>query len=566
MRRAPSFRLLTLLLLLLTVQPLVAAPASAALPAAQRVRTCVARDTGQAASAMLAPDARFDCTTPPHRFGPGDYWVRSRNLAPVATADRRVVHSTWPWQESVQLFAAYPGGRIVVFPTDLPGVYRAGDEGTAMDRVLPASAAPPTALLWRVRGAANTRRIAGDPVLATAAQVRGETTRAMLVQVAFIGFGLALFLTNLALWVGLRQRFQLAYCALAGSLVLYASLAGGVSWLAPGIDRNLLLAIIYALLAASTGAALWFTAAVLDGARVPRWLCRASHGLALALTLAALGNVAGGPDWLFALDRGTGLLYAAVLALLPAWLFQAARQGRMLLLIIALAWVGPATLLVMRVANTFHLGAGLFAIQDSMMALLALQALLSSLAIAYRINRLGRERDEARAQEMAARRLADTDPLTGLYNRRAFLDRVIGRPGAQTLLLADLDHFKAINETIGHDGGDEVLRGFARALADALPRGAIAARLGGEEFAIVADAAAQVPPRLVTDALGRVRTPFDLPVTTSIGTCSGPLGDEAAWKSLYRRADQALFAAKAAGRDRVRDAGPAEPRGLTVAA
>ncbi len=565
MRRALS-GLLPFLLLLLTVQSLVAAPASAALPDAQRVATCVARDTGQTAAAMLAPDARFDCTTPTHLLGPGDYWVRSRNLAPIATAERRVVHSTWPWQHSVQLFAAYPGGRIVAFPIDLPASYRGSDEGTAMDRVLPATATPPTALLWRVRGSANTRRIAGDPVLASAAQVQAEAGRAMLVQAAFVGFGLALFLTNLALWVGLRQRFQLAYCALTASLVLYASLSGGVSWLAPGIDRNLLLAIIYGLHAAGTAAALWFTAAVVDSARVPRRLRRASDGLTIALFLAALGNVAGGPDWLFALDRGTGLLYAGVLALVPAWLHQAARQGRMPLLIIALAWIGPAPLLVMRIANTFHLGAELFAIRDWTVMLLALQALLSSLAIAYRINRLGRERDEARAQEMAARHLADTDPLTGLYNRRAFLDRVIGRPGTQTLLLADLDHFKAINETIGHDGGDEVLRGFARALAEALPRGAIAARLGGEEFAIVADAAAHVPPRLVTDALGRVRTPFDLPVTTSIGTCSGPLGDEEAWKSLYRRADQALFAAKAAGRDRVRDAGPVEPCGLTLAA
>ncbi|MFX7784946.1 diguanylate cyclase, partial [Acinetobacter baumannii] len=80
--------------------------------------------------------------------------------------------------------------------------------------------------------------------------------------------------------------------------------------------------------------------------------------------------------------------------------------------------------------------------------------LISSVGIAYRIRLLGRERDEARAQELAARALADIDPLTGLLNRRAFLHRAIGRPGAQTLLILDIDHFKAVNETIGHDGGD----------------------------------------------------------------------------------------------------------------
>ena len=69
-----------------------------------------------------------------------------------------------------------------------------------------------------------------------------------------------------------------------------------------------------------------------------------------------------------------------------------------------------------------------------------------------------------------ARLLADADPLTGLLNRRAFLEQAIGRPGAQTLHLIDIDHFKAVNDTLGHDGGDEVLRVFARTLRAAVPR------------------------------------------------------------------------------------------------
>ena len=91
----------------------------------------------------------------------------------------------------------------------------------------------------------------------------------------------------------------------------------------------------------------------------------------------------------------------------------------------------------------------------------------------------------------------------------------IGRPGPQTLLIADLDHFKTINETIGHDGGDEVLRSFADALSAALPAGALAARIGGEEFAVVAAADRSVPPRLIGDALRQVRMPYDLAVTAS---------------------------------------------------
>src|SRR3546814_15577743 len=111
--------------------------------------------------------------------------------------------------------------------------------------------------------------------------------------------------------------------------------------------------------------------------------------------------------------------------------------------------------------------------------------MLSSVAIAYRIRLLSRERDTAIRQEVAARALADTDPLTGLLNRRAFLREAIGRAGDQTLLLADLDHFKHVNDTIGHDGGDEVLCRFARVLRTSVPEGTLVARLGGQEFAII---------------------------------------------------------------------------------
>jgi diguanylate cyclase (GGDEF)-like protein len=156
--------------------------------------------------------------------------------------------------------------------------------------------------------------------------------------------------------------------------------------------------------------------------------------------------------------------------------------------------------------------------------------------------------------EEYARRLADTDPLTGLLNRRAFLDRAIGRPGRQVLQIADLDHFKQVNDTLGHDGGDEVLRVFARLLRNAVPTGALVARMGGEEFAILASPDEKVEAETILARLRSTRMPFDVRVTASIGTCSGPLRTEAEWKALYRGADRALFDAKSAGRDRVRAA------------
>jgi len=180
------------------------------------------------------------------------------------------------------------------------------------------------------------------------------------------------------------------------------------------------------------------------------------------------------------------------------------------------------------------------------------EALLSSLAIAYRMRLLGTERDAAREGEIAALLLADTDPLTGLLNRRAFLNQAIGRAGEQILMIADLDHFKEVNETIGHDGGDEVLRVFARTLRQSVPPEALVARIGGEEFAILTPIACAIEPREILARLRAGRMPYDVSVTASIGTCSGPLLRETDWKALYACADRALFEAKNDGRDRVR--------------
>ncbi|PKP91147.1 MAG: hypothetical protein CVT77_13120, partial [Alphaproteobacteria bacterium HGW-Alphaproteobacteria-16] len=150
--------------------------------------------------------------------------------------------------------------------------------------------------------------------------------------------------------------------------------------------------------------------------------------------------------------------------------------------------------------------------------------------------------------------LADTDPLTGLLNRRAFLAQAIGRKGDQTLLVLDLDHFKQVNDTIGHDGGDEVLRAVARAMRALAPPGTLVARIGGEEFAMVGNTGQTADTDALLTRLRATRMPFDLRVTASIGIATGPLMEERDWKKLYRAADRALFDAKAGGRDRAKAA------------
>ncbi|MCA1952623.1 MAG: diguanylate cyclase [Hyphomicrobiales bacterium] len=151
--------------------------------------------------------------------------------------------------------------------------------------------------------------------------------------------------------------------------------------------------------------------------------------------------------------------------------------------------------------------------------------------------------------------LASYDALTGLRNRRAFfsdLEKLVEAGGPFSLIMFDLDHFKRINDTHGHDAGDEVLREFARRAA-AIDK--MTARLGGEEFGLLVRApiseAGFIAERI---RLATANAPFEtsagpLDVTTSIGVANGAPGMSG--EQVVKEADIALYASKSAGRNRV---------------
>lgn len=160
---------------------------------------------------------------------------------------------------------------------------------------------------------------------------------------------------------------------------------------------------------------------------------------------------------------------------------------------------------------------------------------------------------------------AQHDPLTGLANRDVLAERMervlddpVTDPRPHALLMLDLDHFKDINDTLGHPVGDELLVYVSRRLHDLLPDGATLVRLGGDEFAVFLDdadveQARAVAERFLTD-LRRVHHigGRELFVTTSIGVLvTGREADRPTPSDLLRDADLALYAAKSAGKDRI---------------
>lgn len=162
------------------------------------------------------------------------------------------------------------------------------------------------------------------------------------------------------------------------------------------------------------------------------------------------------------------------------------------------------------------------------------------------------------------KKLANTDPLTRLANRRAF-DSHIATVGADkkkdmyfALISADVDHFKRINDSHGHIVGDKVLAHVAQIIQSALPSDTFVARIGGEEFAIAIedtteeDAAKQAEAIRLAVENGKFvnrKTGVNYgPVTLSLGICMA--SDSTDSSDLYRKADEALYASKNSGRNR----------------
>jgi diguanylate cyclase (GGDEF)-like protein len=188
--------------------------------------------------------------------------------------------------------------------------------------------------------------------------------------------------------------------------------------------------------------------------------------------------------------------------------------------------------------------------------------LLAQLSTMVRIKFL---QDELKERMRELDRLASTDVLTGLYNRRMFfirfeeeLARARRNQSGFCLVYIDIDHFKLTNDTYGHQAGDAILQRVSIAMGAHLRRSDVLGRIGGEEFAVLlpdtlAGPGAMIAERLRTDVESE-EIAYDgqvIPTTISLGVFSVPEPGKLTIDQLIRQADEALYEAKHTGRNKI---------------
>lgn len=235
-------------------------------------------------------------------------------------------------------------------------------------------------------------------------------------------------------------------------------------------------------------------------------------------------------------------------------------------------WEG-LTLLVLLLATVAGASLGLLAIHAMLAPIAAATRMLQSVQSGERVTDIPTGGDDlvgrllggvARAANESANRIerltfaAERDPLTGVRNRRGFLDSakaLLDDATPAAFALVDIDHFKRINDQLGHDGGDSILTAFAKSLEDGVRRSDVVGRWGGEEFVILFPntdmaTAHQVMERLRESVAAANNADYGgQPITFSCGMST--LIGFSGLASSSRAADSALYRAKAEGRNRI---------------
>jgi diguanylate cyclase (GGDEF)-like protein len=537
---------------------LAAVPAQAAPPRVEPGAPCILTSTSPLDPVQLfAHPNRFDCARgAAHIAGPYSWGlVRNLNLA-NDPADPWELRHEYSQADAQTLYVRFADGRVVQAPSDRASARRIFSPGM-MSFALPPEGGTITDVLIRVDNLRNQRGIAPGIELKTGqAALQGDLPVLWLYGL-LAGIVGSLLIYNLALFVALRYTFILCYCLGAVAMLgMGLSWSGGIFLPFPNLDTTEQISLTMLGTVGVLAAGVLFLRSFIEPDRLPHRLWNATMAAAVVSLASCIVRVIDSRFLWETMDRVT---YWSMIAILVGLIVTAAaatvrgsRSGRVYLM----AWSAPILVGIARSVWALGLVGGTSpTVAMSPLILMAIEALMSALAVSWRVAGLRTERDEARASQIKLRHAANTDVLTGLFNRRAFIDRALGdrlRPDRERLLVIDIDEFKRINDRYGHQAGDDVLVAVAAAIREAAPAGTLLGRLGGEEFALLipAEPVDALPERLCR-AVEAAVTPAGHSVTISVGVADGRITDDASWRLVYYAADQALYRSKNGGRNRV---------------
>ena len=516
---------------------------------------CVlATDASTTAQSLFARKDQFNCDDR-YAYEEGKAnWALFDGLAlrPAVDDPLRFRHA-FGRERSEQVFIQYADGAVRASPTSQQAarqIFSSGDEIFDLPRRHQAI----TAVLVRVEGLHAVRGVAPRPGIDSASTRTRVSANFHMFYGLFGGIIGAMLVFNLTMFLVIKQRFQLHYCLFSLSILAFAfGWSGGVFLVFPDWSTFDQVRFNNFAISACLITAPAFFLSFLEPDMLPKRhisFQRCISFFPLAITLVRSINI--DFSWLL-FDR---LFYGAMLIsviTMAALAIIAMRKGSRAVRLLMIGWSLTFAFVFVRglwALNIVTLSSSLFDL--GLFVVLGFEVLVSALGIGWRIRGLRRERDEARGREEMLTILAETDSLTGLLNRRAFLARAMGREGERTLLLIDIDRFKLINDRKGHDHGDQVLCAVAEALRQIAPHDASVGRLGGEEFAIACGpGAGETLGQQVRAAVSLTASSKGERVTVSVGVAQGALETERDWRALYIAADVALFQSKRGGRDKV---------------
>ncbi|HUL64615.1 MAG TPA: diguanylate cyclase [Burkholderiaceae bacterium] len=484
-------------------------------------------------------------------------WIKFTVRAAPGDTVARVIELAYPFADSVNLYVQKPEGG---YRMSSGGDHTRVSEREIPDRLFlfPAAPTPGADTTYFLRYQ-NLGLLSLPLSMWRDDALRYARDREMLLLGGYYGCLFALLLFNLALFAGIRARVYLAYVVYTAAMIYFMATQNGLAnlYIYPELpvvaDKSNYLSVLLAATSITLFVRMYLTIGTVSP-RIDRWLNPMQWvGVGLSVTLPFLPRLLVFWTTMF---YGIIVIATVYIVALYHWLAVRSRPAAYVSVAITLPVVGAA-FLFLRNFGYFPVN---WVTEHGLQIGTMFEMLVLSLGLAEQIAVIRREREEAR-------RAAAEDTLTGLANRGqldARLPQILAharRAGHRVgVLWIDLDDLKPINDRYGHAAGDTTLRRVGERMREAVRGNDIVARVGGDEFVVIAEARdsdddfSALAARL-NDGIAR---PIEhglvqVHVSASIGIAIFP--DHAQTEAeLLQRADQAMYEAKAAGRNTYRQA------------